>query len=86
METAPTVVNYVPLMVMIIIGTIFGLTNIFAAEFLGPRKSTRAKLSDGIERANRTRRVCHHNSRIPCNVGSEEFALADADGYFLLCH
>jgi NADH-quinone oxidoreductase subunit A len=45
MEQAPTVVNYVPLMIMIVIGTIFGLTNIFAAEFLGPRNSTRAKLS-----------------------------------------
>jgi len=45
MEQAPTVVNYVPLMIMIVIGIIFGLTNIFAAEFLGPRKSTRAKLS-----------------------------------------
>lgn len=32
-------------MVMILIGIIFGASNILLAEFLGPKKSTRAKLS-----------------------------------------
>jgi len=38
-------VNYVPLMIMIVIGLIFGVSNILLAENLGPRKSTRSKLS-----------------------------------------
>ncbi len=37
--------DYVPLMMMILVGLIFGVSNIFLAEWLGPRKSTRAKLS-----------------------------------------
>ncbi|HCN04091.1 MAG TPA: NADH-quinone oxidoreductase subunit A [Bacteroidetes bacterium] len=37
--------TYVPFMVMILIGIIFGASNILLAEFLGPKKSTRAKLS-----------------------------------------
>ncbi|MBI2794486.1 MAG: NADH-quinone oxidoreductase subunit A [Ignavibacteria bacterium] len=36
---------YVPLIVMILIGVIFGVSNIVLAEWLGPRRSTRAKLS-----------------------------------------
>lgn len=36
---------YLPLMVMILIGVIFGVSNIVLAERLGPKKSTRAKLS-----------------------------------------
>lgn len=36
---------YLPLMVMILIGVIFGVSNIVLAEWLGPKKSTRAKLS-----------------------------------------
>ena len=37
--------TYIPLMVMILIGVIFGVSNIVLAEWLGPRKSTKAKLS-----------------------------------------
>lgn len=37
--------TYLPLFVMILIGVIFGVSNIFLAEWLGPKKSTRAKLS-----------------------------------------
>jgi len=33
--------TYVPFMVMILIGIIFGASNILLAEFLGPKKSTR---------------------------------------------
>jgi NADH-quinone oxidoreductase subunit A len=43
-ETDP-LVNYLPLMIMIVIGLIFGASNILLAENLGPRKSTRSKLS-----------------------------------------
>ncbi len=37
--------TYIPLMVMILVGLIFGVSNIVLAEWLGPRRSTRAKLS-----------------------------------------
>jgi NADH-quinone oxidoreductase subunit A len=43
-ETDP-LLNYVPLMIMIVIGLVFGVSNILLAENLGPRKSTRSKLS-----------------------------------------
>jgi len=39
------VVNYVPLMIMIAVGLIFGVSNILLAENLGPRRSTRSKLT-----------------------------------------
>jgi len=39
------VATYIPLMVMILIGVIFGISNIFLSENLGPRRSTRQKLS-----------------------------------------
>jgi NADH-quinone oxidoreductase subunit A len=39
------VVNYIPLMIMIAIGLIFGGSNIFLAENLGPKRSTRSKLT-----------------------------------------
>lgn len=39
------VATYIPLMVMILIGIIFGISNIFLSENLGPRRSTRQKLS-----------------------------------------
>ncbi|MCO6466069.1 MAG: NADH-quinone oxidoreductase subunit A [Bradyrhizobiaceae bacterium] len=38
-------IDYVPLMVMILVGLIFGVSNIFLAEWLGPRRTTKAKLS-----------------------------------------
>ncbi len=37
--------SYIPLMVMIAIGLLFGVSNIVLAEVLGPRRSTREKLS-----------------------------------------
>lgn len=37
--------TYIPFMVMILVGIIFGASNIVLAEILGPKKSTRAKLS-----------------------------------------
>ncbi|MBU3679098.1 MAG: NADH-quinone oxidoreductase subunit A [Candidatus Kapabacteria bacterium] len=45
MAEADPLVNYLPLMIMIVIGLVFGVSNIFLAENLGPRKSTRSKLS-----------------------------------------
>lgn len=36
---------YLPLFVMILIGVLFGVSNIVLAEWLGPKRSTRAKLS-----------------------------------------
>ena len=37
--------TYVPLMIMILVGIIFGVSNIFLAEWLGPRKTTKEKLT-----------------------------------------
>ncbi len=37
--------TYLPLMIMILVGVIFGVSNIFLAEWLGPRRTTKAKLS-----------------------------------------
>ncbi|KAB2894064.1 MAG: NADH-quinone oxidoreductase subunit A [Chlorobi bacterium] len=37
--------NYLPLIVMIAVGLIFGLSNIFLAQWLGPRRTTRSKLT-----------------------------------------
>lgn len=37
--------SYIPLFVMILIGIIFGVSNIVLTEVLGPKRSTRAKLS-----------------------------------------
>lgn len=37
--------TYIPLMVMILIGIIFGVSNIVLAEILGPRRRNKAKLS-----------------------------------------
>ena len=45
MEGTDPLVNYVPLMIMVAIGLIFGVSNILLAENLGPRKSTRSKLT-----------------------------------------
>lgn len=39
------VANYIPLMVMILVGIIFGVSNIFLAEWLGPKRPTKEKLS-----------------------------------------
>ncbi|MBK6292155.1 MAG: NADH-quinone oxidoreductase subunit A [Ignavibacteria bacterium] len=39
------ILDYLPLMIMIVLGLIFGVMNILIAENVGPRKSTRAKLS-----------------------------------------
>lgn len=39
------VAHYIPLFIMIAIGAIFGLSNIVLAEKLGPKRSTRSKLS-----------------------------------------
>lgn len=41
----PYMESYIPLIVMIVIGVVFGVSNIFLSEILGPRKSTKAKLS-----------------------------------------
>ncbi|MBU3699770.1 MAG: NADH-quinone oxidoreductase subunit A [Candidatus Kapabacteria bacterium] len=45
MSGTDPLVNYVPLMIMVAIGLIFGVSNILLAENLGPRKSTRSKLT-----------------------------------------
>lgn len=37
--------TYLPLMIMIAVGVIFGVSNIFLAEWLGPRRTTAAKKS-----------------------------------------
>ena len=37
--------NYLPLIVMIAVGLIFGLSNIFLDQWLGPRRTTRSKLT-----------------------------------------
>jgi len=37
--------SYIPLFVMILVGVIFGASNILLTEILGPKRSTRAKLS-----------------------------------------
>jgi NADH-quinone oxidoreductase subunit A len=39
------ILDYLPLMIMIVLGLIFGVMNILIAENVGPRKSTRTKLS-----------------------------------------
>ncbi|HLP28408.1 MAG TPA: NADH-quinone oxidoreductase subunit A [Candidatus Didemnitutus sp.] len=39
------ILDYIPLMIMIVLGLIFGVMNILIAENVGPRKSTRTKLS-----------------------------------------
>ena len=39
------ILDYMPLIIMIVVGLIFGVSNIFLAENLGPKRSTRAKLS-----------------------------------------
>jgi len=37
--------HYLPLIIMIAIGAIFGVSNIFLAENLGPKRTTRSKMS-----------------------------------------
>ena len=39
------ILDYMPLIIMIVVGLIFGVSNIVLAENLGPKRSTRAKLS-----------------------------------------
>lgn len=39
------ILDYLPLIIMIAVGLIFGVSNILLAEILGPRKSTRSKLT-----------------------------------------
>ncbi|RPI67169.1 MAG: NADH-quinone oxidoreductase subunit A, partial [Ignavibacteriae bacterium] len=38
-------VNYIPLMVMILVGASFGIASILMAEHFGPRRTTKEKLT-----------------------------------------